>query len=69
MLGTTTRQFLILPFRHLESEKRVAMVEGFARQWVGGECDHWDSINDWIPTLGIKGIGRELKAAIKRLQK
>jgi len=67
---TTHRpKFLILPFRHLESEKRVAMVEGFARQWVNEQHQHYASLNEYIQTLGIKGIGPEIKRAIRRLER
>jgi len=62
-------KFLVLPFRHLASEQRVAMVETLAKEWIDEHSAHWEKIDDWIPTLGIKGIGRELKIAVRRLER
>jgi len=68
-ISTHRARMIVLPFRHLESEKRVYMIEEYARQWVNEQHQHYSSLSEYIQTLGIKGIGRELKAAIKRLQK
>ena len=68
-ISTHRARMIVLPFRHLASEQRVAMVETLAREWVDEHSAHWDSINEWIQTLGIKGIGRELKIAVHRLER